>query len=135
MREWAQALEEGYASSSCPPAASLSAATHTTWPRHPTPTSMHGRTPPTRTSSVLPPPCMTAPLAPPPPTQDPPTFTFLLSSLELGLKSLDVAISSSCASVVDNLAGFYFKHVIQVCRLSGRRQPSGVLLQTRHSDV
>jgi hypothetical protein len=30
-----------------------------------------------------------------------------------GLKSLDVVISSACASAVDNLAGFYFKNVIQ----------------------
>mmetsp|Transcript_8801 Transcript_8801/g.18815 ORF Transcript_8801/g.18815 Transcript_8801/m.18815 type:complete len:1064 (-) Transcript_8801:979-4170(-) len=45
--------------------------------------------------------------------QDTSTFTFLLSSLEMGLKSLDVAISGSCASAVDNLAGFYFKNVIQ----------------------
>jgi hypothetical protein len=30
-----------------------------------------------------------------------------------GLKSLDVVISSACASAVDNLAGFYFKNVVQ----------------------
>ncbi|MEW5298899.1 MAG: hypothetical protein WDW36_001972 [Sanguina aurantia] len=44
--------------------------------------------------------------------QDTPTFTFLLSSLEAGLKSLDVATSSSCASAVDNLAAFFFRHCI-----------------------
>jgi len=38
-----------------------------------------------------------------------PTFAFLLSSLDAGLKSLDVSISSMCATAVDNLAGFYFK--------------------------
>lgn len=44
--------------------------------------------------------------------QDLNTFAFLLTSLEHGLKSLDVSISSSCASAVDNLAAFYFKNVI-----------------------
>lgn len=46
--------------------------------------------------------------------QDLPTFTFILTSLELGLKSTDVAISTSCASAVDDLAAYYFKHFIQV---------------------
>jgi len=41
------------------------------------------------------------------------TFTFLLSSLEAGLKSLDVAISSASAAAVDNIAGFYFRNVVQ----------------------
>ena len=40
---------------------------------------------------------------------DTPTFSTIISSLEQGLKSLDVAISSKCASAVDNLAAFYFK--------------------------
>jgi hypothetical protein len=30
-----------------------------------------------------------------------------------GLKSLDVSISSACASAVDNLATFYFKNVVR----------------------
>lgn len=46
--------------------------------------------------------------------QDTATWTFLLTSLEAGLKSLDVSISSSCAAAVDNLAAFYFKNVVQV---------------------
>ncbi|DBA92724.1 hypothetical protein WJX77_011928 [Trebouxia sp. C0004] len=37
------------------------------------------------------------------------TFTFLLSSLDAGLKSLDYAVSSVCAAAIDNLAGQYFK--------------------------
>ena len=37
------------------------------------------------------------------------TFAFLVRSLDAGLKSLDVSISSQCAAAVDNLAGFYFK--------------------------
>ena len=37
------------------------------------------------------------------------TFSFLLRSLDAGLKSLDVSISSQCAAAVDNLAGFFFK--------------------------
>ena len=41
------------------------------------------------------------------------TFTFLLTSLEAGLKSLDVSISSASAAAVDNIAGFYFRNVIQ----------------------
>lgn len=47
------------------------------------------------------------------------TLSFLLASLELGLKSLDVAISSASAAAVDNLASFYFKNVVQA---RGRRQ-------------
>lgn len=46
--------------------------------------------------------------------QDLTTFTFILTSLELGLKSTDASISSSCASAVDDLAGYYFRHLIQV---------------------
>mmetsp|Transcript_25560 Transcript_25560/g.71479 ORF Transcript_25560/g.71479 Transcript_25560/m.71479 type:complete len:1067 (+) Transcript_25560:187-3387(+) len=37
------------------------------------------------------------------------TFSTIVGSLEQGLKSLDVAISSKCAAAVDNLAAFYFK--------------------------
>ena len=37
------------------------------------------------------------------------TFASLVRSLDAGLKSLDVSISSQCAAAVDNLAGFYFK--------------------------
>lgn len=39
---------------------------------------------------------------------DTPTFAHLAQSLEAGLKSLDVSISSQCASAIDNLAAFYF---------------------------
>ena len=42
---------------------------------------------------------------------DTPTFAFLISALDAGLKSLDVVVSSQCAGAVDNLAGFYFKAV------------------------
>ena len=34
-----------------------------------------------------------------------------MGSLDAGLKSLDVAISSQCAAAVDNLAGHYFKNI------------------------
>lgn len=44
--------------------------------------------------------------------QDLPTFSFIVASLDLGLKSLDVTISSSCAAALDNLAAFYFRHVV-----------------------
>lgn len=40
---------------------------------------------------------------------DTPTFTFLLTSLDSGLKSLDSAVCSVCAAAIDNLAGQYFK--------------------------
>lgn len=43
--------------------------------------------------------------------RDTPTFVFLLSSLDAGLKSLDVAVSSQCAAAIDNLAGYYFLHM------------------------
>ena len=42
---------------------------------------------------------------------DTPTFAFLITALDAGLKSLDVVVSSQCAAAVDNLAGFYFKAV------------------------
>ena len=37
------------------------------------------------------------------------TFSFLLMSLDAGLKSLDTAVSTTCATAVDNVATFYFK--------------------------
>jgi hypothetical protein len=40
-------------------------------------------------------------------------FSHLVQSLDQGLKSLEVAISSSCAAAVDNLAAFYFRNVLQ----------------------
>ena len=45
-------------------------------------------------------------------TSDLHTFAFVMTSLDAGLRSLEVTISSQCASAVDNLAGFYFKHVV-----------------------
>lgn len=39
---------------------------------------------------------------------DSPTFAHLARSLEVGLRSLDVSISSQCAAAIDNLAVFYF---------------------------
>ena len=42
---------------------------------------------------------------------EPPTFAFILASLDAGLRSLDISISSQCAAAVDNLAGFYFRHM------------------------
>lgn len=39
------------------------------------------------------------------------TFTFVINSLEAGLRSLDVSVSSMCATALDNLAGFYFQAV------------------------
>ncbi|CAL8462392.1 g1925 [Coccomyxa elongata] len=42
---------------------------------------------------------------------DTPTFAFLMTALDAGLKSLDVVVSSQCAAAVDNLAGFYFKAI------------------------
>ena len=40
---------------------------------------------------------------------DSPTFAHLVRSLEAGLRSLDVSISSQCAAAIDNLAAAYFK--------------------------
>ena len=34
----------------------------------------------------------------------------IMTTLDSGLKSFDVATSSQCASSIDNLAGYYFKH-------------------------
>ena len=51
---------------------------------------------------------------------DTPTFAFLMTALDSGLKSLDVVISSQCATAVDNMAGFYFKAV----QANGSETPS-----------
>ena len=60
--------------------------------------------------------------------QDAPTFAFILNSLDQGLKSLDVQISSACASAIDNLATFYFKNV--VWEPESGRVPPGALVRT-----
>jgi exportin-7 len=38
------------------------------------------------------------------------TVVFVLSTLEAGLKSLDVGVSSQCAAAIDNLAAYAFEH-------------------------
>ena len=45
-------------------------------------------------------------------TCDTATFSFLVSSLDAGLKSLDVSVSSQCAAAIDNLASYYLKHAV-----------------------
>ena len=40
---------------------------------------------------------------------DAPTFGYIARSLEAGLRSLDVSISSQAAAAIDNLAGFSFR--------------------------
>jgi exportin-7 len=42
--------------------------------------------------------------------RDTPTVAFLVASLDAGLKSLDVSVSSQCAAALDNLAAFLFRH-------------------------
>ena len=42
--------------------------------------------------------------------RDDATFVSIVGSLEAGVKSLDISISSQCASAIDNLAAYYFKH-------------------------
>ena len=44
--------------------------------------------------------------------RDAATFRHIGTSLETGMKSLDVTISSQCAAAVDSLAGFYFNNVV-----------------------
>lgn len=39
------------------------------------------------------------------------TFSFIVASLDAGLKSIDVSVSSQCAAALDSLAGHYFKHM------------------------
>jgi exportin-7 len=45
-------------------------------------------------------------------SRDSATFLHVGTSLETGLKSLDVSISSQCAAAVDSLAAFYFNNVV-----------------------
>lgn len=58
-------------------------------------------------------------------SQDAATFTTIMTSLEQGVKSIDVAISSSCASAIDNLAAFYFRNV--VCAADVATPPTGAV--------
>ncbi|TVU12964.1 hypothetical protein EJB05_46631 [Eragrostis curvula] len=56
------------------------------------------------------------------------TFVHIVSSLESGLKGLDTAISTQCASAIDSLAAFYFNNVV-----AGDGPPSPASLNlTRH---
>jgi len=45
-------------------------------------------------------------------SRDSATFLHIGTSLETGLKSLDVSISSQCAAAVDSLAAFYFNNIV-----------------------
>ena len=45
-------------------------------------------------------------------SRDSATFMHIGASLETGLKSLDVTISSQCAAAVDSLAAFYFNNIV-----------------------
>lgn len=40
------------------------------------------------------------------------TFGFIMTSLETGLKALDITISSQCAAALNHLAAYYFRHVV-----------------------
>ena len=42
--------------------------------------------------------------------QDTKSFAFLVHSLDAGLKALDTNVSSQCATAIDSLAAYYFKH-------------------------
>lgn len=44
-------------------------------------------------------------------TSDAAVFSYVLTSLDAGLKSLDVSVSSQCAAALDSLAGYYFRHM------------------------
>jgi hypothetical protein len=70
--------------------------------------------------------------SPPAPPQDQSTFAFIFTSLEMGLKSTDVAISTSCASAVDDLAGYYFKYLIQVGQRSAAVTSRCVCVARQH---
>ena len=43
--------------------------------------------------------------------QDTASFTFILMSLDAGLKSLEISTSTVCATAIDNLAGQYFRDI------------------------
>lgn len=40
------------------------------------------------------------------------TFRFIMTSLEMGLKTLEVSVAAQCATAIDNLAAYYFTNVI-----------------------
>ncbi|XP_020583415.1 exportin-7-A isoform X4 [Phalaenopsis equestris] len=56
------------------------------------------------------------------------TFMHIVGSLESGLKGLDSAISSQCASAIDNLAAFYFNNII----IAESPPPQPAVNLTRH---
>lgn len=39
------------------------------------------------------------------------TFSFIVSSLDAGLKALECSVSTTCSTAIDNLAGYYFKAI------------------------
>lgn len=45
-------------------------------------------------------------------SQDTSTFTHIVQSIEAGLKSLEVSVSSQCASAIDNLVAYHFTHTV-----------------------
>eukprot|EP00898_Chlorokybus_atmophyticus_P001655 jgi/Chlat1/2490/Chrsp175S02362 len=63
--------------------------------------------------------------------QDMATFTHLVSSIEAGLKCLDVSISSQCASAIDNLAAFYFNSYVSAVT-SGEVPPPAAQSMAKH---
>lgn len=57
------------------------------------------------------------------------TFNYIFTSLEQGLKSVDVVVSSACASAADNLAAFYFRNVVQGPE-SGKAAPGAEAIES-----
>ena len=51
-----------------------------------------------------------------------------MESLESGLKSLDVSISSQCASAVDSLAAFHFNHNLVLRDAAEAPHPAGLAM-------
>ena len=61
-------------------------------------------------------------------SQDTETFSCIMESLESGLKSLDVSISSQCASAVDSLAAFHFNHNLVLRDAAEAPHPAGLAM-------
>ncbi|KAM0896612.1 hypothetical protein ACQ4PT_023079 [Festuca glaucescens] len=59
------------------------------------------------------------------------TFVHIVSTLESGLKGLDMGISTQCASAIDSLAAFYFNNITNIT--AGDNPPSPAALNlARH---
>lgn len=57
------------------------------------------------------------------------TFRFIMTSLEMGLKALEVSVSAQCATAIDNLAAYYFRNVVSAVDVGNPMQAAQALAE------